>query len=279
MVARTAASLILISTGPASSLDLSALSALSACPLVQRTMATVDRSCMRLAISLTPPSLDEAFAFVDTLSLRPGLTSEPVMSENQWEQAVTAAVTRGDRGGLAILLQAELVPAVARALVAMAGTVRCAIASSEGQPDACMLELAERLDPTQLAVMRAGKAIWAGEHREGLLPGHATPPSPHTNATQRAWSKMVTYVHMELARDDVRRAIADDLGQALRELTHPAQAAVECMDRGTLDDLLAYPLQQALVEAYDALSAVRLHLLASYLAETMAMQTLSSDLS
>ncbi|MEM9454963.1 MAG: hypothetical protein AAGF11_12340 [Myxococcota bacterium] len=234
---------------------------------------------MRLAISLTPPSLDEAFAFAETLSRRPGVTSEPVMSDHQWEQAVTAAVTRGDRGGLAILLQVELVPAIARALVAMADTVRCAIASSKGQPEACMLELAERLDPTQLAVTRAGKAIWAGEHREGLLPGHAPPPSPHSNATERAWSKMVDYVHMEMARDDVRQVIADDLGKALRELTHPAQAAIECMDMGAVDDLLPYPLQQALVEAYDALSAVRLHLLATYLAETMAMQTLSSDLS
>ena len=233
---------------------------------------------MRLTIPTTPPSLDEAFAFIRSLSRRSDLAPEPVLSDQQWEQAVTAAVSRGDRGGLAILLQVELVPAIARAMMAMGETVRCALAASEGDPEAYQLELAHLLEPAQLAVMRAGKATWAGEHRGGLLPGHAGPSSPPPDAKERVWAKMATYLHMELASDDIHQAIAHDLGAVLCELTAPARAAVECMDAGEVDDLLPDPLQQGWFEAYNALSAVRLHLLATYLAETMAHDVLRTEL-
>lgn len=233
---------------------------------------------MRLVIPMTPPSLDESLAYIQTLGHRSDL-GEPVMTERQWDQAVTSAVSRGDREGLAILMQAELVPAVACAMMAMAETVRCALSLVDEQADGCMLELAHLLDPTQLAVMRAGKAVWAGEHREGLLPGHTGPSRPRSQPSERAWARMGTYLHMALASDEVHRTVAEDLGLVLRQLIGPARAAVECVDAGELDALLARPLQRALSVAYEALSAVRLYLLATYVAEAMAHRVIAGELS
>lgn len=233
---------------------------------------------MRIVIPMTPPSLDETLTYVETLAHRDDL-DEPLMTERQWERAVTCAVSRSDRDGLAVLLHIELVPAVAQAMVAMAATVRCALVLAEGPEDSTTLDLAELIDPAQLAIRRAGKAVWAGEHREGLLPEHAGPSSAQAESSERAWAKMATYLHMSLASDDVHRAMAEDLGLALRGLSGPAQAAVDCMDAGEPDGVLAFPLQQALSKAYDALSAVRLYLLATYLADTMAHRVIASELS
>ncbi|MCA9710913.1 MAG: hypothetical protein KDK70_34045 [Myxococcales bacterium] len=220
---------------------------------------------MRLAIPLDLPSLDEALAFVQDLS--PRLEREPVMTDREWEQAVTAAVGRRDHTGLAALLHAQLVPALVRAMIALGDTVRHAMAASQGDPRAHRMALANLLEPTQQAVMQAGKATWAGEHREGLQPGHAGPSRPPKDWGRGVWDAMSGYMQLDIAGDDVHQALAEDLGGALRRLTGPVRAAVECVDRGQLDELLAYPLQQALFGVYQVLASVRLYLLSTHMAE------------
>ena len=231
---------------------------------------------MRLVIPLTLPTLDDAFDFTARLGGRDDL--EPVMTDRQWEQAVTAAVGRRDREGLASLLYVELVPAVGRALVALGATVRCARDAPDDHPELLGLELSHRIEQTQLAVMRAGKATWAAEHREGLLPDHGGPSSPRSDSSQQVLGKMASYLDLELCGHDVRQVITGDLGYALRKLTAPARAAIECMEDSEIDLLLAYPLQQELFAVFHALSAVRLYLLATHMAESTVEQARASSM-
>ncbi len=231
---------------------------------------------MRPVIPLTLPTLDEAFEFIAKLNER--IELEPVMTDRQWEQAVTAAIGRRDREGLASLLHVDLVPAIGRALGALGATVRCARDAPDDHPEMLGLELSHRIEQTQLAVMRAGKAVWAAEHREGLLPDRSGPSSPRSDSSQQVLGKMASYLDQELCGHEVRKIVAGDLGYALRKLTAPARAAVECMEAAQIDDLLPYPLQQELFAVFHALSSVRLYLLATHMAESTVERARVSSL-
>ncbi len=216
---------------------------------------------MKFAIPSTPLSLEESLAFADALGQRSDLPADPVMTDGQWGVAVTGAVSRGDRDGLGTLLQVELAPALAGGLVAMAALVRQAQAQVGESSDADELSFIERLQATQSSIVRAGRAVWAGEHREGLLPEHAGPAGARADSEAHIMAKVATYMHMELASDDVLQAIAGDLGLALRKLIGPARAAIECVDQGELDDLLSDPLQEELYETFFVVAAVVRYLL------------------
>ncbi len=222
---------------------------------------------MRLAIPLMPLTLDEAFAYANLLRMRTDLNVEPSMSDEQWEHAVAAAVGRRDQAGLATLVQAELAPALTRAVTALAQTTRVALAARRGSSDEHALQLAHRIETTERLVMRASKATWAAEHRIGLLPEQEGPSSPRPDANRRLLTRVVTYLHMELNGKMAHDAISEDLGLALRKLAGPVRAAVECIDEQQLDELLAHPLQAELFETYHALSSVRLFMLAAHMAE------------
>ncbi|MCA9704217.1 MAG: hypothetical protein KDK70_00010 [Myxococcales bacterium] len=231
---------------------------------------------MRLAIPLEPPTLDEALGFTRALSLRPEVAAGPIMTAHQWDRAVVAAVTRRDRDGLAILLQAELVPNLASALQALATALRCARACPEGPPDEHVLDLADRIEPTSLAVMRAGKAVWAAEKREELLPEGPAPQRPRPGASSWVLAKATHYLEQQMDGGGACHRVTEDLGRALCRVAGPARVAIRCIDTGALDDLPTPPLQTALLDAFNALSAVRLYHVSLLLAEVTACEVLTA---
>ena len=218
---------------------------------------------MKLAVPVIPPTLDEALAFVDQLRHRPDASDGPPLAAPQWEQAVTAAVSKRDRDGLATLLRVQLVPALGRAVLGLARvleeTVEAARASGEGTSEPSV-ELVQLIESVQRDVVRAGYAVWAAELRSGLLPDRAGPAFDRPDGIERVQARMVEYLQMRLDEEDVLEAIADDLRLALRELTGPARAAVEVVDVGKLDDLLEHPLQLQLFATFRALSSAHLYL-------------------
>ena len=208
---------------------------------------------MKLAIPLTPPPLDDALAFVDQLQHRLESDDGLPMTDAQWEQAVTAAASKRDRDGLATLLRVQLVPALGRAMLGLARIV-AQIMADERRPDDNTGgdELVQRIETAQQDVMSAGQATYAAELRTALLLDRAGPSRDRPDSLERMQAKLTEYLQMRLEEVDVLEAIADDLGLALRQLTGPARAAIEAVEAGELDDLLAHPLQQQLFATFHA---------------------------
>lgn len=209
---------------------------------------------MRVAISLAPLPLPEAFAVAHAMARHPDLVASHRLSRRAWSAAATAALLRRDRAGLEILLRIELAPAIAGA-TAMLGW-----ATATSWPDEIseqwLIEMVARLDRTCVEVLHATEVVRVAELYEALInPERAPPTRPEPEAAVRLLERAAGYLQTDQQEDTVI-AVFGDLSDALRDLASPADALVKAVDDDRLDKLLTHPLQRQLYRAYAVGAAV-----------------------
>lgn len=218
---------------------------------------------MRCVTSPTALPVHDALALAYTLSQRAELHPSHRLGPDDWSLTASSALARRDSSGLELLLRAELVPAVAEAVVLLASAV-VAMSLSPDEPDeGWVLDMTVRLDDACLVVLHAVEVVDVAEQWEALVdPEPGCGARLEAGVDARVLAMASRYLHAEHRQGDVRRAISEDLDEALRELAGPAEALVAALDADALGEVQARALGETLGRAYGAGAAALAYLLA-----------------